>query len=220
LRDDGDVDVRDVMTAVPRVVSVSPETTLRGVADLMVEHRVSGLPVVDHDCRVLGVVTEGDIIREETAGGGTQGMVARAQALGDTSFVAIARTAGEAMTAPAVTVGADERLARAIHLIAEREVNRLPVVDLGGRLVGLIARADVVRAFARADEDIAAGVRAELESVLGLGPDSVQVAVSGGDVALSGEVDTETTAKLVAFFASVFPGVVSVRSDLAVRASD
>ena len=212
------MNVRDVMTHAARVISVSPETTLKQIADLMLEHRISGLPVVDENRRVLGVVSEADIISGETAGAGMQGMVARARALGDPASVAISRTAGEAMSSPAVTIGPDETVARAAALIADRDVNRLPVVDEDGRLVGIVARADVVLAFARPDEEIAGGIRDEIDRLLGLGPDSVQVAVAAGEVALSGEVDTDATAKLVAFFASLFPGVIAVRSDLRVRA--
>jgi CBS domain-containing protein len=211
---DADVDVRDVMTVGASVVTASPDTTLKEVAELMLEHGISGLPVVDEERRVLGVVTEADIIRGETAGTGTQGMIARARALGDTAAVAIPRTAGEAMSAPAITIGPDEPVARATHLIAERGVNRLPVVDDDALLIGIIARADVVRAFAQPDEEIADTVRNELERVLGLGPGTVQVSVTGGEVALSGEVDTDVNARLAAFFASLLPGVVAVRSDL------
>jgi CBS-domain-containing membrane protein len=110
---DADVDVRDVMTVGASVVTASPDTTLKEVAELMLEHGISGLPVVDEERRVLGVVTEADIIRGETAGTGTQGMIARARALGDTAAVAIPRTAGEAMSAPA------SRLARTSQLRAQ-----------------------------------------------------------------------------------------------------
>jgi osmotically-inducible protein OsmY len=91
------------------------------------------------------------------------------------------------------------------------------VVDEDERLVGIVARADVVRAFASSDEEIAGAVRDEIERILGLDLDTVHVDVAHGDVVLSGEVDTEANAKLAAFFASLFPGVVSVRSNLRVR---
>jgi CBS domain-containing protein len=211
------LNVRDVMTGADRVVTVSPETTLKQVAELMLEHRISGLPVVDEERHVLGVVSEGDIVSGETGGTGTHGMIARARAVGDPAAVAISRTAGEAMSSPPVTIGPDEAVARATHLIAERGVNRLPVVDEEGRLVGIIARADVVRAFARPDEEIESGVRDEIERFLGFGPDAVQVTVADGEVALSGEVDTGANVRLAAFFASLFPGVVAVRSELRAR---
>jgi CBS domain-containing protein len=100
--------------------------------------------------------------------------------------------------------------------IAERGVNRLPVVDEDGKLLGIIARADVVRSFARSDEEIAHEVREDIRRILGLGPDAVQVSVVHGEVHLSGQVDTEANAKLAAFFAMRVPGVVAVRSELQV----
>jgi CBS domain-containing protein len=98
--------------------------------------------------------------------------------------------------------------------IVDRGVNRLPVVDEDGRLLGVISRADVVRAFTRSDDEIAREVRGDIERILGLGPESVQVSVVDGEVSLAGEVDSDVNAKLAAFFASRTSGVVSVQSDL------
>jgi CBS domain-containing protein len=214
---EAEVNVREAMTDAARLVTVAPETTLRQVAELMLEHGISGLPVVDANRRVLGVVSEADIVTGEAAGTGRQGMIARARALVDPAAVAIPRTAGEAMSSPAVTIGPDETVMQAAHRIAGSGVNRLPVVDEEDRLVGIVTRADVIRAFARSDKEIADGVREAVER-LGLGSDTVQVAVADGEVLLSGEVDTDTNASLAAFFASRLPGVVAVRSDL--RAPD
>ena len=209
-----EVSVRDVMTDRDHVVTVSPEASLKRVAELMVEHAISGLPVVDADHRVVGVVSEADIVTGEAAGVGGEAMAARARALADPSAVAIPRTAGEAMTAPAVTITPDQPMMAAAHRIVDRGVNRLPVVDEDGRLVGIVARADIVAAFARSDDAIAEDVSDVLEHSLGLGPDAVQVAVVDGEVVLSGAVGTATNAKLAAFFASRVPGVVTVRSEV------
>lgn len=212
------MNVRDAMTDAARVVTASPETTLKQVAELMVEHGISGLPVVDADLRVLGVISEADIVSGEAGGTGRQGVIARARAVANPAAVAIPRTTGEAMSSPPVTIRLDETVMRAAHRIVERGVNRLPVVDEDERLVGIITRADVVGAFARSDEEIADGVREGIQLFLGLGSETVQVAVADGEVLLSGEVDTDANAKLAAFFSSRVPGVVAVRSDL--RAPD
>ena len=207
------MNVREAMTDGDRLVTVSPETPLRQVAELMMEHGISGLPVVDADRRVL-VVSEADIVRGEAAGTGRQGMIARAQAFADPAAVAIPRTAGEAMSSPAVTIRPDETVMQAAHRIAGTGVNRLPVVDEDGRLVGIITRADLVRAFARSDEEIAEAVRETVQRLVASGSETVQVSVADGEVSLSGEVDSDANASLVAFFTSRLPGVVSVRSDL------
>jgi CBS domain-containing protein len=114
------------------------------------------------------------------------------------------------MSAPAVTITPNESMVAAAHRIADRGVNRLPVVDEDGRLVGIVARADIVAVFARPDDDVANRVRDVLDRSLGLGPDAVQVAVAGGEVLISGAVDS-ATAKLAAFFASRVPGVIDVQ---------
>ena len=206
-----------MMTDAARLVTVSPEMTLKAVAELMLERRVSGVPVVDADGHVVGVISEADVVRAETGGTGGEGMVARARAVADAAVLSIPRTAEAAMTAPAVTISPDASVMEAAHKIAERGVNRLPVVDEDGRLVGIIARADVLRAFARADEEIAEAVRREVQGSLGPASESVQVAVADGEVVLTGEVDTDTNAKLAAFFATRVPGVVAVRSELQAR---
>ena len=200
------------------VVSVSAEATLKQVAELMLEHGISGIPVVDADRRVLGVVSEADVVSGEAGPTGKGSTLARAQALADPAGASMPRTAGEAMSSPAVTIAAGETVVHAARLIAERGVNRLPVVDEDGKLVGIVTRADVVRAFVRSDEELADDVRVAVRRILGPGPDAVQVAVAEGEVLLSGEVDTDTNARLVEFFASRVPGVVSVRSEL--RAPD
>jgi CBS domain-containing protein len=170
--------VRDVMTDRDRTVTASPETTLKEVAELMVEHRISGLPVVDDEGRVLGVVSEADILIGEAGGTGSEGMLARARALAQPATVAIPRTAGEAMSSPAVTIGPDDTVMHATGRIADRGVNRLPVVDEDGRLLGVISRADVVRWFTRSDEEIAREVRDDLAGLAGV------LALAGGVVAI------------------------------------
>jgi CBS domain-containing protein len=208
------------MTARADVASVSAEATLKDVARLMVEHHISGVPVVDAEGRVLGVVSEADIVRSETAGTGRAGVLARARALaGHRAGVSMPSTAGEAMTSPAVTIRSDRSIMQAAHEIADRGVNRLPVVDEDERLVGIVTRADVVRAFVRPDAEIARELR---EAVVGrlVAPDAgaIEVAVTDGVVLLTGDVASSTTARLVEYLASRAPGVVELRSEL--RAAD
>jgi len=208
------MNVDEVMSK--EVVTASPETTLKQVAELLLGHGISGLPVVGPDWRVVGVVTEADIVRGEAGGTGTEGMLARARAFAaQTAAVPTSRTAGEAMTSPAVTIHPDQTVVEAARLIAERGVNRLPVVDDDDRLVGIVTRADVVRAFVRSDEQIAHEIREEVvDRLLGIDPAAVRVTVAEGVVSLTGEVDTRTNAQLVEYFASRVTGVVAVRSEL------
>jgi CBS-domain-containing membrane protein len=94
-------------------------------------------------------------------------------------------------------------------------VNRLPVVDEDRRLIGIVTRADLVRAFVRSDEEIAKEIREDvLRRALWIEPDSVRVVVEDGEVRLSGEVETKADAELIPSFVQRVPGVVSVLSKL------
>lgn len=152
--------VHQIMTR--KVLTVGPEASLRDVATILVEHGISGIPVCDAEWRVLGVVSEGDILfkAHDPTSGRKGGQLAHLEDGTDLRAVAKsqASTAGEAMTAPAITIEPDRSVADAARLMVERGVNRLPVVT-DGRLAGIVTRTDVVRAFTRSDSEIEAEVR-------------------------------------------------------------
>jgi CBS domain-containing protein len=214
--------VRDVMTK--DVIVVGPEASLREVAAILAERGISGVPVVDDEGGVLGVVSEADIVAKERAselgrGGRLGWLFDQERALQLESKLA-ARTAGEAMSAPAFVVEANRPLSRAAAIMLDEEVNRLPVLE-NGRLVGIVTRADLVRAFVRSDHEIAREIRDEvLTRTLWIPPDTVEVEVAGGEVTLRGEVETGTEADLVQAFVQSGPGVISVTSPLTWRQDD
>jgi CBS domain-containing protein len=142
--------VSDVMTE--RVFTVRPDTPLRSVAKQMLEYGVSGLPVVDNEERVVGVVSETDILFKERPAPDRNGIVDWLVHYGEDPPRAKleARTAGDAMTAPAVTIVPRRSVADAAALMLELRIDRLAVVD-GDQLVGIVSRTDVVRAFATED---------------------------------------------------------------------
>lgn len=196
------------------VVTVSPETPLKEVAKILGDRRISGLPVCDGEGRVVGVVSETDIVRRE------QGLPPRRSTVlewlsgrAETPRRA-ARTAGEAMTTPAVTIGAGRAVAEAARLMVEREVNRLPVVDRG-ELVGILTRADLVRAFRRSDEEIEREISEDvLLHTLWIAPARLGIAVDEGEVTLTGKLETRTEAELAAAYVGRVPGVVEVHDEL------
>jgi CBS domain-containing protein len=204
------------------IVAVAPETSLKDVARLLTAHRISGVAVCDREGRVLGVVSEADIIRiEEGQSPEPAGRLSRLlrTADGDGAVLA-ARTAGEAMTSPAVTIAPNASVAEAARTMVTRAINRLPVVD-AGRLVGIVTRADLVRAFHRSDEEITEEIAEDvLRRTLWLSPEDVHVQVADGVVDLDGKVDNRTEAELVAAFARRVPGVVDVHSELTWRVDD
>jgi len=143
--------VGDVMTR--DVVSVRPETPCRAVADLMIEHRVSGIPVVDYFGHVVGVVSETDLLpRIETAR--ERPRLGERRAYRRDRRKAAGRTAAEVMTSPAVSVMPSLSVPVAARRMRVAGVKRLPVEDALGRLVGVVSRGDLLRAGATDDRDL------------------------------------------------------------------
>ena len=184
------------------VVTATPETPLKRVARMLTRYRISGVPIVDADGKVIGVVTEADILCKEQGlapepGGLLGWLFEKADEEGSRL---LARTAAEAMTT--------------------RHINRLPVVD-GDTLVGIISRADLVRAFHRSDEEIERELTEDvLLHQLWVSPDDVRVSVVDGVVELGGIVENRTQAELVAAYARRVPGVVDVSSQVTWRVDD
>jgi CBS domain-containing protein len=193
------------------VVTVPPGASLKRAAQLLVEHRISGLPVVDMEGHILGVVSEGDVLFKEGAPVTPEPLawLAGFDVEVDRSKLD-ARLVGEAMTAPALTIAAGEPVSRAARLMSERGVNRLPVVE-DDLLVGIVTRADLVRAFARSDAEIAREIR---EGLAATGLRRLDVRVDEGEVTLEGDLGSPADAQLVVELAGEVPGVVAVHSNL------
>jgi CBS domain-containing protein len=199
------------------VVTVTADASLKQVAEILAVRGISGVPVVDDDGFVVGVVSEADILFKE------RGPSTRTGVFGwlldrygyEGQLKLEAQIAGEAMTAPPVVIEPQRPVAEAAHVMLERRVNRLPVVE-NGRLVGLVTRADLVRAFARPDKAIEREIREDvLRRTLWLRePEAITVSVEKGRVELSGTTDSELDAELVGTFAARVPGVVEVDSSL------
>jgi len=209
--------VKDVMTT--DVVTVAPEASLKDVARVLAERRISGLPVVDADGTVIGVVSEGDLLFKERGPSHRTGMLA--WLLDDyrmeTQLKLGARTAVEAMTAPARTIAPWRPVSAAAALMLEQHVNRLPVVR-NGKLVGIVTRADLVRAFSRTDGEIEEEIREEIRRALLMDPERFGIEIADGQVTLAGSVDRELDADMVKRVTERVPGVVSVASKVTWRA--
>jgi CBS domain-containing protein len=207
--------VRELMTR--RVLSIGPEAPIKDVAKILVQNRISGLPVCDIAGHVLGVISEGDIIYKEhdPTEGSRGGLLAwmsnsTSRYPGYTKSRALA--ARSAMTAPALTIAPYQSVSEAARLMAKHGVNRLPVVK-DDKLVGIITRADLVRAFTRTDSEIEREIDEDvLERTLWIEADRVEVEVADGVVRLHGTLHTRSDVELLCRLVARVPGVSSVES--------
>ncbi|MGW2270162.1 CBS domain-containing protein [Streptomyces yangpuensis] len=200
------IKVGDLMT--DEVVAVVSATSFKDVAKLLAQHDISGLPVVDDEDRVVGVVSESDLLVRR----GTP--VAPHSVASPLAEV----TAGEVMSTPAVTVHAEETAADAARLMTRRNVERLPVVDEEDRLVGIVTRRDLLRLFLRPDAEIRRRVIDDvLRDVFDVRADAVEVHVLDGVVTLSGAVDRQSQVPVLVRLVERLDGVVAVASSVTGR---
>lgn len=212
---DATVRVGDVMTR--SVVTVRPETGFQELVRRMADHRVSGVPVVDADDRLVGIVSEADLLRE--------GAHDRARTRALDWFLHPGRAeaahgrvhdAAAVMTTPVVTVVPEASIWRAIRTLQEANVKRLPVVDPDGRLVGIVSRADLLGAFIRSDEELAERIRAVVARILATDLRDVDVRVDRGRVTLGGSVDVSAQREVLVDVVRHIPGVLEIDDRLEV----
>lgn len=217
----GQVKVRDVMT--PGVITVGPSLPLSDVARLMAEHGISGAPVVDPSGQLIGVISEGDFLLKERGragrpGGALDRLFGRSDEAEERRLTA--QTAGQAMSAPPVTIDADRAIREAAAIMIDRAINRLPVTS-DGSLVGILTRADLVRAYLRRDDETLRTIRdTVLRDTMWMDPDSLQVGVKDGHVSLEGTVDRRSTATILEKLIGLVDGVDQVHNQLRWRLDD
>jgi CBS domain-containing protein len=208
------------------VVRAEYGTPFKEVVRMLADHRISGLPVVDEDEHVIGVISETDLVAHQAQatsrsepGRGFRTLLtttARRRAA-----KATARTAGRLMTEPPVTVHADDTIVEAARTMAERQVERLPVIDEEDRLVGIVTRRDLLRVFLRPDAEIREEVvREVLVNTLWLAPHSVTVSVTEGVVTLEGRMERKSDTGIAVSMTRQIDGVVDVVDKLTHRLDD
>jgi len=185
--------VRDVMATA--VVAAHEGAVFKEIVDALIRNGVSAVPVIDADRRVLGVVSESDLLVRVS---GTHLAMPRGHRLsghGEERHKLHAATAHELMTSPAVVTSPRAAIAEAAGHALRSRVRRLPVVDDDGVLVGIVTRSDLLRAFLRPDEQIGEDIRQNLiVGAFTLDPDTIEVAVEEGVVTLRGELERRAVA--------------------------
>lgn len=204
--------VKDVMTT--HVVAVHATATFKEMAARLREHRVSAFPVVDEVGKVIGVVSEADLLTKEALEFGGPGKVSgmlhhREQAK------AAGLTAEDLMTTPPVTIGPHDFVSHAARLMYARRVKRLPVVDDRGRLIGIVSRADVLSVYSRPDTDIRHDiVDGIILDILLTDPSRFTVTVKDGIVTVEGMPETASVGHDMIEEIRHVEGVVAVRDRL------
>lgn len=217
----------DVMT--PRVITVSPETDVREIARLLLEHNISALPVVEDDGKVLGIVSEGDLMRrvengtERRKSWWLKSIFAGANNASE-YIKSHARKAHEIMTPNPITINEDEPLNRVAKLLEKHHIKRVPVVR-DGKLVGIVSRANLLRGFSMTapdaatpattdDREIRDAILEEIEENTGVWVDRINVIVTEGVVQVWGLVESQEEKMAVQVAVENTPGVKSVENNL------
>ena len=210
--------VSEVMTRAPK--TVTPSTSLKEAARTMLEHGISGLPVLGEGGELVGIITEADFVARQVA------QVEGRRRLLDVvlrkpELSAGQETVGEAMSRVPVTVGPDATVTEAARRMVANGVKRLPVVDLEKKLIGIVSRADIMAAFTRSDAAIETEIRdGILQRMLFLEPSVIEVSVTDGVVALKGELTKRSDVRLLSALTERVDGVVRIDDRLTWRQDD
>jgi CBS domain-containing protein len=206
--------VKDLMTT--QVVTVGPATPFKEIVARLAEHRVSALPVVDDDGLVLGVVSEADLLLKEEFPDPDQDIplfwTKRRRLERDR---AAATTAGDLMSVALVSIAPDATVPEAARRMHAAGVKRLPVLDEGGQLVGIVSRADLLKVFNRPDKAIRREIMDEV--IVGefmMAPSRFFIHVDDGVVVLQGRVERRSLLPFVLRAVQGVEGVVRVENRL------
>jgi CBS domain-containing protein len=197
------------------VITIGPEASLKEAARRMVEAGISGLPVTDDSGALIGMITEADFVKSESG----RRAAKRARLLRwltSQDEVPDDRLAvSDVMTTEVVTLGPDADHAEAARVMRKAGIKRIPVLDGSGKLVGLVSRSDILRAFVRSDRDITEEITDHvMVEVLWIDPRDVEVVCEDGNVAFTGRLPTRSDAQLLGDLTRRLDGVASVKDGL------
>ena len=212
--------VADVMTR--RVATVTEDVGYKQIVETLTSNAVSAVPVVDADQRVVGVVSEADLLHKvDTVSTEPNGWVFERKSVRIAREKANADFARDLMTVPPITIAEADSVAVAARLMDTERVKRLPVVDSEGRLVGIVSRSDLLRPYLRSDEDIRMEINdGVLLGTMWMDPSDFTVTVDQGIVTIRGEVERRSTVPLLVGIIRSVPGVVDVLERVSARMDD
>lgn len=210
--------VRDVMTR--GVVAAHENAPFKEIVAALVRNRVSAVPVIDAQRRVVGMVSESDLITRIARGSSVPPRSHRRESRAASSKKAHACTARELMTAPAVTTRAHTTILEAARKAAHARVRHLPVADKDGILIGIVTRADLLRVFLRDDDEIKQEIEYYVRHTMPLDPSGIAVEVTEGVVTLTGQLERSLLVAKLLHHVREISGVVDVVDNLTARFDD
>ena len=211
--------VCDVMTRT--VVVVNESAPFKDVVRRMQEFRVSALPVVDENGRLVGIVSEADLILKEDPELDEPTHLFERRRHRSDRHKAAGLVVRELMTAPVITVAPETTLGEAARLMHRKAVKRLPVTDGTGRILGILSRSDLLKVFLREDAAIQREVREDvIRRTLWIDPDTIQVEVRDGVVQLDGQLERRSLIPVVERLVMAVEGVVGIDERLTFAVDD
>ena len=209
--------VGEVMTC--QVMAAREEANFKEIIAVMRLGHVSALPVLDSENRVIGVISEADLLAKEAAGGGQHAVLHWPHRAEERKASAI--QARDLMTRPAVTIGPDATVVEAARMMRARRVKRLPVTDDAGHLIGIVSRIDVLSVYDRADEEIRDEIIGNIiTGDFALNPDAFEVLVRCGIVTITGQAESKACAVQLLDAIRHVEAVVDVRDRLSYPPDD
>lgn len=218
--------VEEIMTR--DVIAVAPETTIRRAAELLIDHGISGLPVVDEQGAVVGILSEGDLIvrqRPRPRPSVWRLFFQDGERLAREYQKATGTMVAEVMTTTVISIAPDASLETAAALLDQHKIGRIPVMD-DGRLVGIVSRGDLVKALATAapaapgalsDAQLVKEMKARLDHEAWVSSRTLRVEAKDGVLTLWGMVESETERSALETMARSIPGCRAVDNKIIVR---
>jgi CBS domain-containing protein len=211
--------VQDVMTR--DVVVVIASTPFKEIVRRMQEHRVSAVAVLDAGARLVGIVSEADLLLKEDTDLEGEGRLFEGRQRRTEREKHVAVVAGQLMTSPPVRTGPVATLAEAARLMHRRGIKRLPVVSAEGRVLGIVSRADLLKVFLRDDGEIAREISEDIvRRTLWIDPTTIRVIVHDGVVRLDGQIERRSLIPVLAGLVLAVEGVVGIDSHLSYLVND
>lgn len=196
------------------VVSVRPNATFKQIATLLAEHDISAVPVTDYQDRIIGVVSEADLLTAQAQPEPRRFPWQRGNRT-------VKTVATDLMTTPAITIGTGTDITSAARLLANRGIKRVPVVDAENRLLGIVSRHDLVHVFTRADDEIKTEISEDVFlHALWIDPLAIDIRVAEGIVTLRGQVERRSLVPIAGTLCQRVTGVVDIVNELTYALDD